>query len=975
MPDLRPEDFAAYFRAVHGAPPFPWQARLAREVAAEGRWPRLLDLPTGTGKTAAIDVALFHLALDAARPAAERTAPRRVVLVVDRRTVVDQAFERAQRIARALAAADGGVVGAVAARLRSLCDGDGDAPLAVAELRGGMPRDDGWARRPDQPLVAASTVDQVGSRLLFRGYGLGDAMRPVHAGLVGNDTLLLLDEVHLSEPFRQTLDAILALRRPPFGAEVALPDRFQAVEMSATPGRAGGFALGAEDRAEPALARRLQAKKPVTLEEVRVGGAEAARRATFVDACARHAERLAKPGRAVAVIVNRVATARAAAAVLHKRLGERAVVELVTGRMRPLDRADLERRVTPLVRAGRPREPGARAVVVVATQCIEAGADFDFDAVVSECATLDALRQRFGRLDRLGAAEGAEGVVLVRSDAINEGADDPIYGPALAATWGWLARAPRDFGSLAMGAALPADPDELSALLAPRDRAPVLLPAHLDAWCQTSPRPRPDPDVALWLHGVRPRGEPEVQIVWRDDVSEGALAAAQTDPDVLAALVARVEACPPVGLESLAVPAHAARAWLDGRDAVEVADVEGADASDDDTRDAPPRARPALLWRGDESRVVLGRDRALGAGATLVVPASYGGLADGTWAPESDARVADRGDEARWEQTGRPVARLVPAAPARYADAPVPSGGEDGDADDADALDAFLAERATRPEAPAWLVALAKPARKRPAIVRHAPITWTDGEGVEHVDPGYFAVLGRARVRDAARGEVSTEGDAGSLTSVEVPLAEHLEGVAAWARRFAESAGLPEAVARDVALAARWHDAGKLDPRFQRMLHQGSAYRAAVAREPLAKSALPAGDRAARDRAQALAGYPRGARHELASLALLEAAPELLAEAHDRDLVLHLVGSHHGHGRPFAPVAPDPAPVDLRLETPAGTAHASSDHGLARLDRGVPERFWRLTERYGWFGLAWLEALVRLADHRRSEEEQRRAAT
>ncbi|WP_437288458.1 type I-G CRISPR-associated helicase/endonuclease Cas3g [Sorangium sp. So ce406] len=1002
MADLSPGDFAAYFEAIHGAAPFPWQARLLADVAREGRWPALLDLPTGTGKTAAIDVALFHLALDAASPPAQRKAPRRVVMVVDRRTVVDQAFERAKAIAESLTGARDGVLRAVADRLRALAGLRGDeAPIALAQLRGGMPRDDAWARRPDQPLVAVSTVDQVGSRLLFRGYGVSDAMRPIHAGLLGNDALLLLDEVHLSQPFRETL-ASLRRYRAWAGTNLAdpwkackLPDRWQVVEMSATPGSrpaARGdataipegdraFGLNDDDHRDERLALRLRAKKPVALGEVKVSGGEDARKATFVEAIAEHAVRFVAPGRAVGVIVNRVATARDAAAAIRKRTGASVDPILVTGRMRALDRDDLDAKLGPLVRSGRARDAAAKPVVIVATQCIEAGADFDLDAIVTECASIDALRQRFGRLNRIGAIEDARGVVLVRSDALAKDHVDPVYGRAIAETWTWLGEAARDFGVQTMAAALPTG-ERLDAMRSPKARAPVMLPAHLDAWVQTRPSPAIDPDVSLWLHGADQEQAPEVQVVWRADVTGALLTQAKGDEEAREALLKRVEACAPVGLEAISMPIHAVRMWLQGGAAPDLADVEGRAVGEDDAKQRGGRL--ALLWKGDESRVIETGD--LRPGITLVIPSTYGGLAGGTWDPSSQVPVSDLGDRARWQQTGRPTLRLHPDVLRQHADVmdaalpkiPVPVVDERSDAEDRAEIDAWLSEMSEATAAASWLgralKALAVKGRRRPALVRLDAVAMADEEGERRAEPGYFALVGRFRTRDAGAGDVTTEDDGASYTGVEVTLREHLGGVASWARRFAQQCGLPPEVARDVALAARWHDAGKVDPRFQRMLHGGSELRAAVAPEPLAKSALVAADRAARAHALERSGYPRGARHELASVALLEAeaCTPLLREAVDRDLVLHLVASHHGWCRPFAPVVEDPAPVELVLN--AGdivVRGVSSDHGLARLDAGIAERFWRLVERYGWFGLAWLEAILRLADHRRSEEEQR----
>src|SRR5262249_36878797 len=101
---LRADEFSAFFHAVHGYDPFPWQMQLAKRVFTDG-WPeKPLDAPTSAGKTATIEIAIFHLALDA-NHGSKRRAPVRILFVVDRRLIVDDAYERAKRIAEKLASA------------------------------------------------------------------------------------------------------------------------------------------------------------------------------------------------------------------------------------------------------------------------------------------------------------------------------------------------------------------------------------------------------------------------------------------------------------------------------------------------------------------------------------------------------------------------------------------------------------------------------------------------------------------------------------------------------------------------------------------------------------------------------------------------------------------------------------------------------------------------------------------------------
>lgn len=970
MSDL---SFETFFEEVHGHAPFPWQSALARRVVKEGRWPDLLDLPTGVGKTTAIDVALFALAVDPER------SPRRIVLVVDRRIIVDQAADHAQVI---LTAFEEGRGSAVAERLRALWAAPPDSPpFTKAVLRGGVPRQADWARRPDQPVVALSTVDQAGSRLLFRGYGVSDSMAPIHAGLFGQDTLFLLDEVHLSEPFRQTLVAV----RDRWASNVGV-HRFQVVQMSATAGAAADrvHRLSDEDRAHEVLRQRLRASKPTRLETVTVSGMdESDKRATLAAAAAEQALRLVTKGaRTVGVVVNRVDTARRVCTSLAGRDDLDAV--LLTGRMRPLDRDRLlasDGPVWPRVRAGRSRRADQRPLILVATQTVEAGADLDFDALVTECASFDALRQRFGRLDRRGEVEScealplkhAEGVILVRSDQALESNGDPVYGAALAATAQYLASLGDglDFGLASLRI-----PDDLSGLVAARADAPVLMPVHVRSWAQTAPVPEPDPEVALWLHGTEATA-PEINLVWRSEVDVLASESGGIDWRVLSRGLA---ACPPRIGELLPVPLAAARAWLTSQDEAEVSDTLGTRALEGTraTEASSPRF-PWFLWTGEE--VIQASERDLRPGQTVVVGCSAGGLTGDNWDPSSGDPVSDLGDLAQLDprllealrarpndtpqldrMRGRPTLRLWPAAlvglDARGFWGSGPAFPEEEDEE----IESVVAE---------WLSERAQDAAEDPVsrfLARHL----SSGTQARPSFTVLFAERGliTLEVRDLAGGEVVSEGeDASFLGTRSVGLARHGEDVRSWAERFARNLALPEGLKRDIVLAAYLHDIGKADPRFQMWLSGGSEVRLALQQEPLAKSSLTARDRARRDAARIRSGYPRGERHELLSAFMLERAPEALAEAADRELVLHLVASHHGYCRPFAPAIDDETDLPVAFEQGGWRFEATTRHGGARLDSPVAHRFWKLNERYGPWGLAWLEALVRLADHRASEEE------
>ncbi len=921
--------------------PFPWQTRIANRVSdPANEWPDDIALPTAAGKTACIEIAIFAMACQA-RMGKMRTAPRRIFFVVDRRIVVDQAFQHAKNIAKVLSSPQEGILGDVAQALRELAGDPEACPLHVFALRGGMYRETAWIRSPLQPMVIASTVDQVGSRLLFRGYGVSDSMKPVHAGLVGNDALILLDEAHCAKPFQQTISYVQKYRQ--WGDDDARPP-FRFVSITATPNQAGDIVRDeADDRAHPVLGPRIIASKPAALVVV-----DRAKGKTWknwgpplVDKLAEQAQGLLgvelgptsngqlSSIQAVGVIVNRVATARELSKKLtassrNKDGATSFDVILLTGRMRPVDRDEVLKQLEPLLSGA--RKPLEKPVIVVATQCLEVGADLDFHALVTECASLDSLRQRFGRLNRIAARPTAKAVIVVRTDQTEDSSTDPVYGSSLAATWKWLNTKATaevfDFGVAAVRKCL--EGVDVAPLNAPSLDAPVMFPAHLDCWVQTHPIPVPDPEPSLFLHGPQ-TGVPDVQVVFRADLG----GADELWPAI-------VSLCPPTSAEAVLVRIDGFRNWLaDAGKIDDSSDIEGEIANGDDVPES--RERKALKWCGPTSETITD-PHDVRPGDTYVVSTSQRdleSLCDFRRDDGGQPIIDDCGDMAFQRSRDRAILRLPDFSPSDERDL---LGEDEFNTQLTSAIEAC-----STADSPEWMKLSVENLRES----RHRSCLPHPAKG--------WVVIGKRRLHQFDPGFLDDAESSKSPTQKSVSLDEHSRGVAKVAERFAQGCGLETST---YLTAGFFHDIGKLDPRFQAMLRGCTPLTAHGA--PLAKSAnYGSADRSIHQ-------YPSGARHELLSAALL-------ATKTDDDLLLHLIVTHHGAARPFAPAIEENSsakrPFEASLFGEKLTLESSAQTPT-RWNVELSERFWRIVRKYGWWGAAYREAIFRLADHEQSRTEQ-----
>lgn len=909
--------FAAFYRAVNRREPFPWQARLADEVARTEKWPAEIGVPTGLGKTACLDVAVWWLASQADRTPRRRTAPTRIWWVVNRRLLVDSTFEHAKTIGQALChpSAEGRTrqsttaLEAVSERLRALSVDSSRAPLEVIRLRGGVA-----SRRPtdpSRPAVMLSTLPMYGSRLLFRGYGSTRSMRPIDAALAGADSLVLLDEAHLAPHLRALVPA-LADCTP--GSRAILGDvrsRPTIVALTAT-GDADGadgdrFDLDRDDEANSVVRQRLDAAKPMELRVVE-DGADAGR--LLAEAALGLIGRAPAPAACI-VFANTPAAARAAFLRLRKEVTDKsAEVLLLTGWAREREAEHARERILDPVHgmaSGRNSKLGReRHLIVVATQTLEVGADIDAEYLVTEACGVRALTQRLGRLNRLGDHAYARAVYVHAPPkpparrGKKSGSDSsgwPVYGSEpeivlqrLKAARSGDAMEPVNLSPRRVARVL-GSPSEVHR------RAPQILPGLLWEWTKTTTRPDGEAPVEPYFSGIA-GPEYSVSLIWRADI-----------PDSGKLLWPRAS-----NHEIVEIPIHEARDALSENETLHRLRFDGVTVEEVSTADLRP-------------------------GDSLILPCDRGLLDEFGWNPDAASSIVD----VSILKHGLPlnaaaIQRLCGLTAGRHIDKALGVGGDDEDVDQAEkdeALEQILTALAESPpqgwDRTEWNDLLFSLDRQIVTSRNETP---------------------RLQRRKADLEPHSNDFDETSLAETAVVLNLHCQAVAARARAIADRLGVASDLAEIVEEAGLLHDIGKADRRFQRWLDPDGRHGGVL----VAKSNLP---RHRWNAVRSIAGWPKGGRHESLSARLAQRWEERAAK--HCDLLLHLIVSHHGSGRPLVPPAPDGTSDTVSGAIEDTAVEAPAD--LEIVDWTQPRRFRRLNDKYGPWGLALLEAVVRQADH------------
>ncbi len=945
------------FCELTGFPPFPWQARLFAQMAA-GDMPDACDIPTGLGKTSVM--AIWLAALDL-REEAQTRLPRRLIYVVDRRAVVDQATEEAQKLADKLG--DGARTSPIVRHLRQRLRLDDGDELAVSTLRGQLADNRRWLEDPAAPAIVVGTVDMIGSRLLFSGYNTSRRMRPVHAALLGCDALIVLDEAHLVPPFQALVEQV---RR--FAGDdrerSSLPARpMHLLTLSATGRASGGYVFNLEqsDAEDAFVGQRLEAPKWLRIEPQVAAG-------DLANALAERAWARGEGGRRVIVFCNSRGTAEAVHKDLEgkikqalaergdkRRSGFTDTIELIVGSRRvrerePLAESGAFKRFSPKHTNETAAPAADMPAFLVATSAGEVGVDLDADHMVCDLVAWERMVQRLGRVNRLGKLTTGSLIDVFPSPS---GSADKTAEVEIKADEIEILRAPFERGpwqtredgrrNVSPGALkrLRGDADFAEAAqcaTTPAPLRPALRRADVDAWAMTSLDTHTGrADVAPWLRGWEDDDKPQTQLLWRallpvreEDDTEHTLRQLNDYFDVARPHLSEMletetwRTADLMQKRAKAVLKRLAKAEDDERAATP------GEADDDETSAQPPLTPNAIV------AVTLGHDRAVErtwrlrelsetakqylerdiAGRTIVLSAALGGLsASGMPDPKADAPPSTI-DEKHHPETieeepgGRSLWSLERLQEIGFRVQCVKPSDAERDA-------------TKKKDEKNWRIAYRRIVSAR------------DDEAGE-ADALEWRVERWLGARAGDHG--------GGLAKADQTIADHHHDAAAKADDICRRLCLPDALRQVIFMAAANHDWGKARRNWQRFA--GKPHWAGDPEKALAKfkkggspSVLKMGDET----------Y----RHEFGSLVdVIDAKTFDGLDDELRDLALHLIAAHHGHARPVIP------PLDEK-HMPEKNAPVARDAAL---------RFARLQAHWGPWGLAWLEALMRAADAAASRE-------
>ena len=922
LPSITREEFGAFFAALNGEHyPFSWQEDVLDHICEHGVWPERINAPTGSGKSSVVDIHLFANAL-AAVGAAPRV-PRRLCVTVGRRALVDSQADRAHKIlgdlkgALADESSESDILRRVAEALQSFQtrnDDQGRAPFEVGHIRGELSNRDLPVTDISACAIIAATPDMYGSRALFRGYGSTKAARPRETALLAMDTVMVLDEAHMNRQLLHTTQRIAELQKRE--ANLGVPT-LQVVETTATPSTedSDSTTLGVDIEAldspnDEELRKRVYSHKELMLRPIdkwdgKPGNSPTVKAA--VDAIKdflahREVGKGSEVAHTVGCIVNHVRTAISIKEELAKDLAEDEV-QLLVGRMRPSDLEKLQNKHRELFTT----EGDKSVKVVVATQTLEVGIDVDFADLVTELAPASSLAQRFGRVNRLGCRKDSKVVVIEPASGDLVKKDAPPYKAVdLSNAYGWLEALNGAENPSVNPAAMVKNPPVQSSperLLYQRPEWPDLL-----EFSRTDENPYDEPDLDLWLHDSLDTETAMGGVIVRDNLPSNTSAAME---------ILKTSYFAPNDRETFPANLKILKEILDYQDEHGVK-----------PRKFLYRQGEISLWqdaeRGDEN------NQALAPGDVLIL---------------------DTGSIPFTNQGIAVTQRELPSTKDKLEAVPFPKDIELYVYEKcADREEHFRKYLGLSPEEAAEL--LDSQASDGQKVI--ASELSTEAEGGQEVISWYAKVTNATEKKSVEGSDIAQE----LVLAGPVLLDDHQNDVAERTRQLAENLGLAPEFSEALELAAKYHDEGKRDLRFQQML--GADLQA----DALAKS----GHRSVAEayRARSRSALPRGWRHEQLSALMVAASPEKVGE--HRDLVLRIIGCSHGHGR-FS-FAHDAGFLLKEGYLPEGTDYEALKEQATRLfNVGYWDNLMEQTSRtYGPYATAYLEAVERAADAQISRE-------